>query len=406
MRWRLVVILFLIGLFMHSLVFFRAHNEGDEVIYKTLVEQLDKGNGYTLQGSSLLEKGLIDRAQYDRTLFFHPPGGIALYWVFHKVFGDLGFSLVQLFSYALFFWSMLFLAKSLSLTSSNISLALVAGLSAFSPVMSHVTAKFWLDGPLLAFTTLAVAVYVWAIVHDRTRWVFIAGMILGYASLIKITAFIVVPGLILLSWFFLKPPKIKTFIQLGLLFLGTALIVQVPWEILQWIKLGTPFPSWAGRPSESLVESNKYVHYLTVIRSPWIYMKLTAVIYWTSIPTLFLFCLLWDSKSLRWLRMSLMIWILTVLTFHIVLGFIGYSKVLRYAILMTPALIILFLSLLDEAICKFRNEGNSSNTGLLTIIICISLLAYVMEILTGVNLLLFSHRDIIFPIIGGNWMMQ
>ncbi len=406
MRWRLIGILFFIGLCMHSVVFFRAHNEGDELIYKTLVEQLDNGNGYTLQGSSLLEKGLIDRTQYDRTLFFHPPGGIALYWVSYKVFGDLGFSLVQLFSYVLFFWSMLFLAKSLNLTSSSVSLALVAGLSAFSPVMSHVTMKFWLDGPLLAFTTLAVAVYVWAIVHNRTRWVFIAGLILGYASLIKITAFIVVPGLILLSWFFLKPPKIKTFIQLGLLFLVTALIVQVPWELWQWVKAGSPFPSWAGKPSKGLVESNKYVYYLTVVRSPWIYLKLTAVIFWTSIPTLFLFALLWNNKSLRWLRLSLMIWILTVLAFHIALGFIGYSKVLRYAILMTPPLIILFSSLLDEAICRFRNDGNSPNTDFLTIIICISLLAYVMEILTGVNLLLFSHRDIIFPIIGGTCMMQ
>jgi 4-amino-4-deoxy-L-arabinose transferase-like glycosyltransferase len=406
MRWRLAVIFFLIGLCMHSLVIFRTHNEGDEFIYKTLVEQLDNGKGYTLQGSSLLEKGLIDRIQYDRTLFFHPPGGIALYWVFYKVFGDFGFSLVQLFSYALFFWSMLFLAKSLNLTSSNVSLALVAGLSAFSPIMSHVTTKLWLDGPLLAFTPLAAAVYVWAIVHNRTRWVFIAGLILGYASLIKITAFLVVPGLILLCWFFLKPRKIKTCIQLGLLFLATALIVQLPWELWQWIKVGSPFPSWAGRPSESLVESNKYVYYLTVIRSPWVYLKLTAIILWTSIPTLFLFILLWSNKSLRWLRLSLMIWILTVLTFHIILGFLGYSKVLRYVILMTPALIILFSSLLDEAVCRFKHEGNSANTGILTIIICISLLAYVMEILTGVNLLLFSHKDIIFPLLGGARMMQ
>ena len=406
MRWKMVVILFLIGLCMHSVVFSRAHREGDELIYKTLVEQLDNGNGYTLQGSPLLEKGLIDRTQYDHPLFFHPPGGIALYWVFYRIFGDWGFSLVQLFSYALFFWSMLFLAKSLNLTSSNIALALVASLSAFSPVMSHVTTKLWLDGPLLAFTTLSVAIYVWAVAHNKTRWVFIAGLFLGYASLIKITAFLVVPGLILMSWFLLTPPREKTFLRFGLLFLATAFIVQVPWELWQWLKAGSPFPSWAGRPSGSLVESNKYVYYLTVIRSPWIYLKLTSVTLWTSIPTLFLFALLWRNKSLRWLRLSLLIWVLTVLAFHITLGFIGYSKVLRYAILMTPALIILFSSLLDEAVYRFGNEENSPIAGTFTVIIGISLLAFAMEILTGIQVSLFSHKDIIFPMIGGAWMMQ
>lgn len=406
MRWQLVVILFLVGLCIHSVVFFRVHSEGDELIYKTLVEQLDNGRGYTLHGSALLGKGLIDKTQYEHPLFFHPPGGTAMYWVFYKVFGNLGFSLVQLFSYVLFFWSMLFLAKSMNLTSSNLALALVASLSAFNPIMSHVTTKFWLDGPLLAFTTLAVAVYVWAVTHNKTRWVFVAGLLLGYASLIKITAFLVVPGLILMSWYFFKPPRLKTFVRFGLLFLVTAFTVHLPWEIWQWLKVGSPFPSWAGRPSESLVEGNKYVYYLTVIRSPWVYLKLTAVIVWTSAPTLFLFAMLWRNKSLRWLRMSLMIWILTVLAFHIALGFIGYSKVLRYAILMTPAFIILFSSLLDEAICRFRNEGNSPVTEALTVVISISLLAYALEILTGVQVSLFTHKDIIFPLIGGTWMMQ
>ena len=406
MRWKLVTIFFLTGLFMHSSIFFRAHHEGDELIYKTLVEQLDNGRGYTLQGSPLLEKGLIDRTEYDHPLFFHPPGGIALYWVFYKVFGNCGFSLVQLFSYALFFWSMLFLAKAMNLTSSDIALALVASLSAFSPIMSHVTTKFWLDGPLLAFTTLAVAVFVWAVANNKTRWVFMAGLILGYASLIKLTAFLVVPGLIFMSWYFLKPPKLRTFVSFGLLFLATAFIVQVPWELWQWVKVGSPFPAWAGKPSKFLLESNKYVFYLTEIRSPWIYLKLTSVIIWTSIPTMFLLALLWCNKSLRWLRLSLMVWILTVLVFHIALGFMGYSKVLRYAILMTPAFIILFSSLLDEAIYRFRDEGGSPLTRTLTVIISISLLAYVMEIATGIQVSLFSHKDIIFPVIGGTWMMQ
>jgi 4-amino-4-deoxy-L-arabinose transferase-like glycosyltransferase len=406
MRWRLVVVIFFIGLCMHSIIFFRAHNEGDELIYKTLVEQLDNGRGYTLQGSYLLEKGLIDKTQYDQPLFFHPPGGMFLFWAFYRIFGDCGFSIFQILSYALFFWSMLFLAKSLNLTSSNLGLGLVSILSAFSPIMAHATAKFWLDGPLLAFTTLAVAIYAWALAHDRIRWVFIAGLILGYASLIKITAFLVVPGLILMSWYFLKPPTLKRFIQFGLLFLVTAFIVQTPWEFWQWLKVGSPFSEWVGRPSRSLLDSSRYVYYLTEIRSPWIYLRLTPLILWTSIPTLLLFPLMWGNGPKRWMRLSLLTWILTVLFFHIALGFIGYSKVLRYVILMTPALIILFSSLLDEAVYRYRNGDNPPITRTLAVIISISLLAIVLEIATGINVLLFCNKDIIYNIIGGVWMMQ
>lgn len=406
MRWKLVFVIFVVGLCLHSAVFFRSHNEGDELIYKTLVGQLDSGRGYTLQGSALLEKGLIDRAQYDHPLFFHPPGGIALYWMFFKIFGDLGFPLVQLFSYALFFWSMLFLARSMNLTSSNIALALVAGLSAFSPIMSHVVTKFWLDGPLLAFATLAAAIFIWAVAGNKPLWIFIAGLILGYASLIKITAFLVVPGLILLIWYFMKPQAVRTFIRYSLLFLVTALVIQIPWEIWQWSMTGSPFPSWAGKPSQSLVGTNKYVRYLTEIRSPWVYMKLTSAVICTSIPSIFLLAMLWCNKSLRWLRLSLLIWILTVLIFHMVLGFMGYSKVLRYAILMTPAIIILFSSLLDDAIYRFRDEGVSIKSRILALVISISLLAYVMEILTGIQVSLFSSKDIIYPLVGGAWMMK
>jgi hypothetical protein len=84
----------------------------------------------------------------------------------------------------------------------------------------------------------------------------------------------------------------------------------------------------------------------------------------------------------------------------------GYSKVMRYLILMTPPFIILFSSLLDEAICRFNNKDNVPSAKTLTVIISISLIAYVMEILAGIQVSLFSHKDIIFPLIGGDWMMK
>jgi len=122
LRWKLATILFLIGLCMRLPVFGGAHEEGDELIYMNLVLQLDAGHGYTLHGSPLLEQGKTDKDEYDRPLFFHPPGGTALNWVFFKMFGGWGFPIVQLFSYVLFFWSMMLLAYSLQLTASNLAL--------------------------------------------------------------------------------------------------------------------------------------------------------------------------------------------------------------------------------------------------------------------------------------------
>lgn len=204
LRWKLVVVLFLSGLCLRSIVFIGNHEEGDELIYMNLVAQLDQGYGYTLHKSALIEQGIIDRSQYDQPLFFHPPGGIVLDWLFYDIFGIRGFPLVQLLSYALFFWSMMVLAGSLGVLSGNVGMATTAALSAFSPIMAHVTTKFWLDGPLLAFTTLAMALFSWALVQKRTGWKLVAGLVLGFASLIKVVALLVVPGAILVGWHALK----------------------------------------------------------------------------------------------------------------------------------------------------------------------------------------------------------
>src|SRR5262245_43675120 len=92
LRWTIAAALFLVGLYLRQSVFQGAHQEGDESIYITLVQQLDGGHGYTLQGSEILTQGLIDREEYDRPLFFHPPGGIVLDWIFYKAIGDWGFA--------------------------------------------------------------------------------------------------------------------------------------------------------------------------------------------------------------------------------------------------------------------------------------------------------------------------
>ncbi len=400
-QWKIVFILFLLGLCLRLVVFGGEHQEGDEVIYKTLVEQLDGGKGYTLQGSPLLEQlNKLEHHAYSRPLFFHPPGGIGLFWLFYWIFGPWGYPLIQIFSYVLFFWSMMWLAKLLSL-SSGIGLVIVGALSAFSPIMAHVTAHYWLDGPLLGFSTLAAAVFLFAVSRENSLLACLSGMFFGLAGLIKLTAFLIIPGLALLAWTCKAPPKGKSFVYLCGCLVVPALLFQVPWEIWQWIKLGAPFSALPDKPSETLIEKNKYIYHLTVVRSPWIYLTLTPRILWSLVPTVLLYGFLCDNRKIKELGQSFFLWMFSVLSFHIVLGFLGYSKVIRYVILITPASILLFSLLMDEAARRVRPSKPLSLRNMSFLILeKVSHMVLIMEIGAGVMSSILYQNALIVPILG------
>lgn len=439
-----MAVLFLAGLYLRQSVFKGSHQEADESIYITLVLQLDGGHGYTLQGSQILTEGMIDREEYDHPLFFHPPGGIALDWLFYKTIGDWGFAYVQLFCYAVFFGSMMLLAVVLGLGESTLGLTLVAALSAFDPIMAHVATRFWLDGPLLAFTTLAVAVFLWGVARGKTSWVVAAGLLLGYASWIKITAFLVVPGVLLLAWVLLasapkataadapkasagrtrkktsspppsppaapvSPPEPlpdprRRLLLFALVWIAIAVIVQLPWEIWQWRVAGSPFPGWAGKPSQTLIDANRYVRYLTVVRSPWVYVTLTPRILWTWIPTALLCVLLVTQRRARALSASLLLWLVAVVGFHVVVGYYGYSKVLRYIILVAPASILLFSLLFDEAVRTIRSARTGAvHRQILFLVLCLCVAALCLEIAAGVSASTSIKNDLLVPLIGKSY---
>lgn len=376
-------------------VFFEPHDEGDEVIYTTLVAQLEAGRGYTLQGTPLIEYGLVDRFQYDRPLFFHPPGGVGLFWLFHSIAGQKGVAAVQVLSFIVFFWSVVALACLIGMPPLGVAVS--ALLSAFNPIMVHVNTHYWLDGPLLAFSTLSSAVFVWAAVRRSHALAALGGLILGYASLIKITAFLVLPGTVLLAWFLLERPKAFSVIALGAFYFVPALIVQLPWEVWQIMEYGSPFPGWAGKPSQTLVESNPYVRFLTAVRSPWIYASLLPRIMWTVVPAFFLYLFASRGRRERGGGMVFIFWMALVLAFHIVLGAQGYSKVMRYVILVAPAAIMLFSMGFGSAVARLREDGNRWAYGAL---LAVSVAALGLEAASGVKSALLYGKDLIFPLLG------
>lgn len=395
--FRVLLILFAAGLVLRVPAFFEPHDEGDEVIYTTLVHQLEAGKGYTLQGTPIVEYGLVDRYQYDRPLFFHPPGGVGLFWLFHSLVGPVGLPVVQVLSFVVFFWSMVAVAYLLGLPP--LAVALVGLLSAFNPIMVHVNTHYWLDGPLLAFSTLSAAVFVWAARKKSCLLAVAAGLILGYASLIKITAFLVIPGTALLAWFFLDRPRLARFLGLGACLFVPAFLVQLPWEIWQTYVYGSPFPGWAGKPSATLVESNPYVRFLTVTRSPWVYVSLVPRIMWTLVPALVLFAFTARDKRSAGLGAVFILWVAVVLAFHVVLGAQGYSKVVRYVILLVPGAILLFSMSFAGALERFRQGGRAR--WVYGALIVLSVGALGLEAAAGIKSAVLYGKDLIFPFLGG-----
>jgi hypothetical protein len=98
---------------------------------------------------------------------------------------------------------------------------------------------------------------------------------------------------------------------------------------------------------------------------------------------------------------ALIVWILTVLLFHVSIGYYGYSKVLRYIILITPASVMLFPLLLNEAVEKIMNAevGAYKRWGTVSLV-AISALALILEITAGIYATIAHNNDLIFPILG------
>ncbi|MGD0812746.1 MAG: glycosyltransferase family 39 protein [Verrucomicrobiota bacterium] len=377
--------------------------ENDERIYLALTEQLEAGKGYTLQGHPILHEPWIVGEQYDHPLFYHPPGGIALFWVAHRIAGNSGYALAQVLSFGIFFWSVLLLCWLVVQPFNRIAVLTAMVLAVFTPIMGHVAGRFWLDGPVLAFSTAAVAVFLLGIRRRNTPLVCLAAVLLGYASLIKVTAFLVVPGAAALAWAITPRAQYRSLIALGMIFIAIAVLIHLPWLFWQWRVVGSMFPTWAGKPTEELVMTNRYVHYMTVVRPPWIYVELLPQVIWTLIPSLVLLVMQWRGHELRKRGTGLVCWIVLIVGVHCVLGALGYSKVLRYVILVTPATVVLFALVIGGALQTLR-EGKWLPGGKSVTIALISLaaLGFGLEITQGLKTSLIDNRrmDMIRPLSG------
>jgi hypothetical protein len=332
--------------------------ENDEKIYLALISQLNAGRGYTLRGHPILNEPWLAADQYGKALFYHPPGGMALFWILQLIFGESGFALAELLCFIVFFGSVMLLGKTLLQPVDTATLSLLAISAAFTPILAHVAGRLWLDGPQVAFATAAWAAFAlgWG---RRKMWIVcVGGVLLGYSSLIKLNAFLIVASVVATGWVVTPREERRRFVLACLLFIGVGVLVELPWMFWQWQVLGTPFPGWAGKPTALLVKSNPYIYYLTVVRPSWIYLELMPQVIWTLIPSLVLLGFVWRDRDPRDMGLAFLAGIAVVVASAIFLGLIGYAKILRYAILVTPATCLLF-ALVTASVLRAWRESRS-----------------------------------------------
>jgi 4-amino-4-deoxy-L-arabinose transferase-like glycosyltransferase len=374
--------------------------EHDEQIYVALVSQLETHKGYTLRGSPVLARNWMSRSQYDQPLFFHPPGGIALFWLTSRIAGEEGPALAELLSYGTFFISVLLLCPLVIGATDRVTFALVALLAATTPILLHSAGRLWLDAPLLAFSTLAVTAFVAGVVHQRRLLVVIGGLVLGYASWIKLTALLTIPGAVAIALAVRGAQDRRWLWRQAAVFVGVALAVQLPWELIQWRMTGSPFPAWAGRPSPELVAGNPYVHYLTVVRGPSFYVTMLPQVVWTIVPSLLLLLHQWRDATLRRKGVALIAWIAAVVLVNTWLGANGYSKLLRYVILVTPATVLLFGLVFSGALRLLRTRA--PRRALTLALVVLALAGVSLEAAQGLRTALHDNQesDLIVPLTG------
>lgn len=334
-------VLLAVAIVVRARTFSLPHREGDERIYAALLEQVRAGKGYTLQGHAILTADWMIADQYGAPLFYHPPGGLAWFALFVLPFGESGWEIATLAAFVVFALATIALARELIEPLSGAALVAVAALASFTPIAAHVSMHRWLDAPLLAATALAAWLLVRAARTGTTGAAVAAGLACGAAMLVKMNAALAAPGLAALAWAAASDASARAKGRTLGIAAAVAALCVAPWLVAEWRAFGTLLPSWAGRPSPRLVAENPFVHQVTAVRTPWAYLRLLPQTLWSLVPSIAVLATMRPAGRAARIAWALVVWIAVVVAANMVLGAIGYSKLLRYVVTITPATVAL-----------------------------------------------------------------
>jgi hypothetical protein len=399
--WAGALAIFLIALATRATIFQYGIDEGDELIYKALVEQLFHGHGYTLHGHPLIANDWIAKTQYDAPMFYHPPLAIYFFYGVAKAVGMRlwGLQLAQILSFALFYSCGLYLTQAYVPKLSASAKVLVAAVLAFLPIYAHANMKVWIDNPRVAFFTLHWAL-VTAAFQKKAWWLYGAAALTALlATLCKIDGLLALPFAYAMAYT-LVPKAGK---GRALFFLSALLAANFAAAGL-WLYVSEALKYGSGRPSAELLALNPFIRLVTVEMSSWQflvdYFKEEA----TILPSFFmlLFCQLGKQKEKKAKqrlftigpRLILALWIMSHCAVYAILGCFGFSKVLRYIVMTTPAEALLFaLALSDGAqIFQERKRWNQKRRWIFYSLSALMAAAVVMEITQGGTAVLLYAR--------------
>jgi 4-amino-4-deoxy-L-arabinose transferase-like glycosyltransferase len=220
--------------------------------------------------------------------------------------------------------------------------------------------------------------------------------------LVKMNAVIAVPGIATLAWIAAPDRPAREKLRTLAIASGVATVCVVPWLIAELRVFGTVFPVWAGKPSARLVAENPFIHQVTAVRTPWAYLRLLPQSVWTLAPSLLTLAVSRPAPRTRWLAAALTVWITVVASVNIALGAAGYSKLLRYLVLMAPATVVLFGLAATEAarLLATAAKGTPRRAGAF-VLASVLFSGFVLEVAQGVTTIrVYPDRAWIRPLIG------
>ncbi|MGZ6468774.1 MAG: hypothetical protein ACXWQJ_15850, partial [Bdellovibrionota bacterium] len=116
-----------------------------------------------------------------------------------------------------------------------------------------------------------------------------------------------------------------------------------------WLWYSNALHYGPGRPSAELIAMNEFVRFVTIGISPMAFLASFFKVVSTALPAILLagYSFFWRERKFG-PRELLVLWVLMLCLFYFFLGCIGYSKVLRYLLLTTPATCLLFAYAVNE----------------------------------------------------------
>ena len=290
---------------------------------------------------------------YDKEMFHHPPLVPLLLTPFVRYGSMRSAMAIEWLAHALCILAVALVGRRMlssldppaSATSPIFWIPLL-GVS-LDPVLTFVSRKLWLDGPLAGLTALSLALFYLSGQSRRRRLLQIgAGTALGLACMVKLSALLALPVAAYLLWVGANSWRERI---VGAVWSGVPfLIVVLPWFISFYLHFGVLLPSWVS-PDPELVASNPFIR--TIVERPPYHYLLEACL----LQPVILLCGVGYLKHRKSLAMPALafpgIWFITFLGVLTLMGWVGAvtGYQMRYLAPMFPSIYLMLYALARES---------------------------------------------------------